>query len=97
MRSKGNEYQAIKYSREPILVVQYAIVGRSRSSEETAMALQVEIEFGRVNYVAIHNGTGRTVPTSICVFGRREEANVVAFPNDDNGNLGSYSYFLACL
>ena len=61
------------------------------------MALQVEIEFGRVNHVAIHNGPSWAIPTPVCVFGRREETNVVAFSNDDYGNLGSYSYFPACL
>ena len=59
------------------------------------MTLQVEVKLGRVNHVTIHDGTGRAIPTSICVLGRREEADVVAFSNDNDSNLRSYSYFLA--
>ena len=59
------------------------------------MTLQVEVELGRVNYVTIHNGASRAIPTSICVLGRREEADMMAFSNDNDGNFWSYSYFLA--
>ena len=59
------------------------------------MALQVEVKLGRVNHITVHNGTSRAIPTSICVLGRREEADVMAFSNDNDGNLRCYSYFLA--
>jgi len=59
------------------------------------VALQVEIKLGRVNHVTVHDGTSRAIPTSICVPRRWEEADVVALSNDNDGNLGSYSYFLA--
>jgi len=61
------------------------------------VALQVEVKLGRVNYVAIYDGTRWAIPAPICVPGRREEANMVAFSYDNDSNLRSDSYFLACL
>ena len=61
------------------------------------MALQVEIEFGRVNHIAIHDCTSGAIPAPIRVPGVREKANMMAFADDNDGNLRSYSYFLASL
>ena len=59
------------------------------------MALQVEVELGRVNYVAIHNGASRAVPAPIRDVGRREEPDVVALSNNDDGDLRINFGFLA--
>ena len=61
------------------------------------MALQVEVELGGVNYIGIHYGASRTVPTPICDVGRWEETNVVSFSDNDDGNLGAYFSRLAGL
>ena len=61
------------------------------------MALQVEVEFGRVNYVTVHDRASRAIPTFISPICRGEETNVMSFPNDNNGDVGGYSEFLACL
>ena len=60
------------------------------------MTLQVEIEFSWVNYVTIHNGSGRTIPASIRDVGRREETYMVAFANDNDGDFRGNPNFLAC-
>lgn len=59
------------------------------------MTLKVEVELGRVNYVAIHNGASRAVPAPICDIGRREKPDVVALSNNDDGDLGRNTDFLA--
>lgn len=59
------------------------------------MALQVEIELGRVNYVAIHNGASRAVSAPIRDVGRREEPNVVTLSNDYDGDLRTNTDLLA--
>jgi len=61
------------------------------------VALQVKIEFGRVNHVTIHDGAGRAVPTPIRDVAHREETNVMSFSNDNDGDLGAYSGFLTRL
>jgi hypothetical protein len=61
------------------------------------VALQVEVEFSRVCYVSVHNGTGRTIPAPICGVGWREETNMMAFSNNNNGDRWIYSSVLACL
>jgi hypothetical protein len=59
------------------------------------MALQEEIELGRVNYVTIHDCAGGAIPTPICDVGCREETNVMPFSDNNDGNLRTYSLFLA--
>lgn len=59
------------------------------------MALQVEIEFGRVNYVAIHNGASRAIPAPIRNIAHREESNVMAFSNNNNRDLRRNTDILA--
>ena len=59
------------------------------------MALQVEVKLGRVNDVPIHDGAGWTIPTPIRILRRREEPDVVTFSNNNDGDLGLYSYFIA--
>ena len=61
------------------------------------MALQEEIELGRVDYVTIHDCAGGTIstPIPICDVGRWGEANVIPFSNNNDGNLRAYSHFLA--
>ena len=61
------------------------------------MALQVEIEFGRVNHVTIHDGAGWAIPAPIRDVALREETNVMSFSNDNDGDLGIDSDFLARL
>ena len=60
------------------------------------MTLQIEVELGRVNHIAIHNGASRAVPAPIRDVGRREEPNVVTLSDNDNGYLRSNTDFLAC-
>ena len=59
------------------------------------MTLQVEVELRRVNYVTIHNGSSRAIPASILDAGRWEEPDVVAFANDDDGDIRGNPDFLA--
>ena len=59
------------------------------------MTLQEEIELGRVNYISIHDCAGGAIPAPISDVGRREETNVVPFSDNDDGNLRTYSLFLA--
>jgi hypothetical protein len=61
------------------------------------MALQEEIELGRVNYVTIYDCAGGTIstPIHICDVGRRGEANVRSFSNNNDGNLRAYPHFFA--
>lgn len=58
-------------------------MSRPTSTQETTMALQVEIEFGRVWDVLVYNGTGWTIAAPITIpLVLREESNVVAFTNN---------------
>ena len=80
-----------RHSRELILIVQHTIMCWSGGSKETTMALQIEVELGRVNHIAIHNGASRAIPTPIRDVGCREEANVMAFPDNNDCNRRGYS------
>jgi hypothetical protein len=68
----------------------------SRGSKEATVALQVEIKFGWVNHVSIHNGTSGTIPTPVSDVGR-EKSNVMAFPDNNDADLRVYSDLLASL
>lgn len=61
---------------------------RPRGAQEPTVRLEVEVELGRVRYVLIDDGAGGAVARPIRVLLLREEADVVALPDDDDGYLG---------
>jgi len=67
------------------------------SSQEPAMTLKVKVKLGRVGNVAVYDGPGRTIPTSIGIaFTCREEPDVMALAHDDERDLGFDVQITAC-
>ena len=60
------------------------------------MTLQIEIEFGRMNHVTIHDGASRAISAPICDARRREETNVMTFSDNNDGDLRINTGLLAC-
>ena len=72
-------------------------MGGARSTKETGMGLEVEIELHRVGDVGIDHCSGPAVSAPVALPLLREEANVVAFADHDDGDERFYLEFLACL
>jgi hypothetical protein len=86
-----------KYSRESVIIVEYTVMRRPRCPKKPTMALQVKVELRGVNYIGIHDGAGRTVPTPVGDVWRWEETNVVTFSDNDDSDFGVYFSGLASL
>ena len=72
-------------------------MGGTRSTKETGMGLEVEVELDRVGDVGIDHCSGPAVSAPVALPLLREEANVVAFADHDDGDERFYLEFLACL
>lgn len=60
------------------------------------MALQVKVEFSGVHYLSINNSPSWAISAPVRVFAaRREEPDMMAFPNDDDRDRRIYIQFLA--
>ena len=51
------------------------------------MALQVPIELDGVYYVLVDDSTSRAITGPVCVVVTREKSDMVALPDDDEGDL----------
>ena len=61
---------------------------RATRALQASVALQVEVELGRVRDVRVDDGAGRAVAgAAVAVLVLREEALVVALGHDDHRNL----------
>lgn len=62
----------------------------------STVTLEVKVEFRRMRDISVDDGTRRTVAAPVALVGAlREEADVVPLSNDDHGDLGIDSEFLA--
>jgi hypothetical protein len=59
------------------------------------MALQVEIELGRVNDLGVNDSASRAISTSIRDIWGWEETDMVAFSDNDYGDLRVYADLFA--
>lgn len=69
-------------------------MGRSCGSLDTSVRLQVKVEVVHRSHTTIHAGSGRRIsrPTIGSVVVRRVEASMVAFSDDDDGDLGIVAF-----
>lgn len=72
---------------ETILIVKDVIVRGARGSKKTGMGLEVEIELGGRRDLAINDKTSWAIATAISLTLLREEADVMAFADDDHSEL----------
>jgi len=62
-------------------------MGRTARSEETTMALEIEVEFGRVGDLTINDRACWAVATPVRLpLVLREEPNVMSLADDDDGD-----------
>lgn len=69
----------------------------ARRAQQSAVRLQVEVEFDRVHDIAVDHRAGWAVPALVSRPVSREEADVVALPDDNDGNRETDSKALARL
>jgi hypothetical protein len=62
---------------------------RATRAEKTTVRLQVKVELGGMRDLAVNDGSSAAVSAAVGVaLALGEEADVVAFPDDENGDLG---------
>jgi hypothetical protein len=72
-------------------------MGWTTGTKQPSMTLQVEVEFDRIDNVAIDNCPRWAITASIAfIFRLWEEPNVVPLADNDKGNCGFEPHFLAC-
>ena len=73
-------------------------MGGTTGTKDTSMTQEIEVEFDRVNDIAVDNRAGDTISASVTlIIPGREEANVMPLANDNKCDCGFYTQFYACL
>ena len=74
--------------REPKVVIEDIVVGRTGRAKNSCVGLKVEIKFNRVRDVGIDNCSSFAVAAFVCIpVARWEEADVVTFANHNHRDL----------
>lgn len=77
---------------ELVLVEQYVVVRGTGGAQNAGMTLEIEIKLERVNNSLVDYSSRLAVSCPVAVaWVNREETNVMAFLDDDKGDLGVVS------
>jgi hypothetical protein len=77
--------------REFVLIEENVVVGRTTCTKDSPMTLEVEVEFHRVDHIAVDNRAGEAISASVAlVISAREEANMVSLANDNKRDCRFY-------
>ena len=94
-RSRACTHQGLQpVSRELVLIVDDVVMGWACGSLDTSVRLQVKVEVVYCSHTTIHAGSRRRISrlTIGSFVVRRVEASMVAFADDDDGNLGIVAF-----
>ena len=66
-------------------------MGGTASAQKAPVALEIEVELGRVRNFSVNDSSSSAIATAVrlgCFLVLREKSNVMSFANDNDGNLG---------
>jgi hypothetical protein len=83
------EDEGLKLSSQPLTLIQDAlVVDGSRSALDGDVRTEVKVELERMSASSLDESARKRIAVAVTFAGIRKEADVMALPGDDNGELG---------